>query len=256
MDILKQLFSLEGKVAIVTGGSRGIGKEIALALAKAGADVAVIARNEKDLSEVSQEIRQLGREVLAVPMDLVNVEEISDKVELIHRHFGKIDILVNNAGINIPKPALEVTEDDWDSVLEINLKSAFFMSKSVGSYMVQRNQGKIINMSSQMAFVGYYKRAAYCSSKGGLMQMTRALAIEWAKHNVNVNSIAPTFIETPMTKPMFADQSFLDDVLGRIPLGRLGTSNDLIGAVIYLSSQASDLVTGHTLTVDGGWTVW
>jgi 2-deoxy-D-gluconate 3-dehydrogenase len=256
MDILQQLFSLEGKTAIVTGASKGIGKSIAVALARAGADVAVAARSEKELAEVADEISKLGRKVLAVPMDLFQVQDIPEKVEAIHNHFGKIDILVNNAGMNITKPALEVTEEDWDKVLDLNLKSAFFMSQAVSRYMIERSQGKIINMSSQMAFVGYYKRAAYCSSKGGLTQLTRALAIEWAKYRINVNAIAPTFIETPMTRPMFEDKNFLDDVLSRIPLGRLGKESDLLGAVIFLSSDASDLVTGHTLTVDGGWTVW
>ncbi|OUM99621.1 MAG: 2-deoxy-D-gluconate 3-dehydrogenase [Paenibacillaceae bacterium ZCTH02-B3] len=256
MDILRKLYSLEGKTAIVTGASKGIGRAIAVALAQAGADVAVVARSEKELAEVADEIGRLGRNVLAVSMDLFQVRDIPEKVDAIHRHFGKIDILVNNAGMNIAKPAMEVTEEDWDKVLDLNLKSAFFMSQAVARHMIPRNRGKIVNMSSQMAFVGYYKRAAYCSSKGGLSQMTKALAIEWAKHRINVNAIAPTFIETPMTRPMFEDKSFLEDVLSRIPLGRLGTESDLFGAVIYLSSDASDLVTGHTLTVDGGWTVW
>lgn len=256
MAFINELFGLTGKVAIVTGASRGIGKEVAIALAKAGADVALIARNEKELNEVEQEIKQFGRNVLSVPMDLLEIDLMSTKIEQIHDYFGKIDILVNNAGINIPKPALDVTEEDWDKVLDINLKSTFFLCKTVAKYMIPNKNGKIINMSSQMAFVGYYKRAAYSSSKGGLLQLTRALAIEWSKHNINVNSIAPTFIDTPMTKPMFEDEVFLDDVLKRIPLGRLGKMEDLFGAVIYLSSTSSDMVTGHTVMVDGGWTVW
>ncbi|MDW0116214.1 glucose 1-dehydrogenase [Sporosarcina thermotolerans] len=256
MEFLTELFGLNGKVAIVTGSSRGIGKEVAISLAKAGADIALIARNEEDLNEVAREIEKHGRKALSVPMDLLNINEMEDKIKKIHTHFGKIDILVNNAGINIPKPALEVTEEDWDKVLDINLKSVFFLCKTVAKYMIPNNEGKIINMSSQMAFVGYYKRAAYSSSKGGLLQLTKSLAIEWSKYNINVNSIAPTFIETPMTKPMFEDKAFLEEVLNRIPLGRLGKIEDLFGAVIYLSSSSSDMVTGHTVMVDGGWTVW
>lgn len=256
MAFLNELFGLNGKVAIVTGASRGIGKEIAIALAKAGADVALIARNEQELNSVAKEINHLGREALCVPMDLTMVDRMADKIGQIFQHFGRIDILVNNAGINIPKPALEVTEEDWDKVLDINLKSTFFLCKSVAKYMIPSNRGKIINMSSQMAFVGYYKRSAYSSSKGGLLQMTKSLAIEWAQHNINVNSIAPTFIETPMTKPMFEDKAFLEDVLNRIPLGRLGKTEDLFGALLYLASASSDMVTGHTVIVDGGWTVW
>ncbi len=256
MEFLKELFGLDGKVAMVTGASRGIGKEVALALAKAGADVALIARNEEELNEVAKEIEQLGKKALSVPMDLFNVDEMADKVEEIYKHFGSIDILVNNAGINIAKSPMEVTEEDWDKVLDINLKSVFFLCRNVAKYMIPNGEGKIINMSSQMAFVGYYKRAAYSSSKGGLLQLTRSLAIEWSKYNINVNSVAPTFIETPMTKPMFEDEAFLKDVLNRIPLGRLGKTEDLFGAIIYLSSSASDMVTGHTVMVDGGWTVW
>lgn len=256
LSFINELFGLNGKVAIVTGASRGIGKEVAIALAKAGSDLALIARNEEELDVVAEEIRKLGRKALSVPMDLLEIGLMDERIQQIHQYFGKIDILVNNAGINIPKPALDVTEEDWDKVLDINLKSTFFLCKSVAKYMIPNNKGKIINMSSQMAFVGYYKRSAYSSSKGGLLQMTKALAIEWSKYNINVNSIAPTFIETPMTKPMFEDKAFLEDVLNRIPLGRLGKIEDLFGALLYLSGSSSDMVTGHTVIVDGGWTVW
>ncbi|WP_080848761.1 SDR family NAD(P)-dependent oxidoreductase [Cytobacillus gottheilii] len=256
MGFIQELFGLDGKVAIVTGASKGIGKEVAIALAKAGAHVALIARNEHELNEVAKEINQTGKKALSVPMDLLDVDGMAGKVEEIYNYFGRIDILVNNAGINIPKSAMEVTEEDWDKVLDINLKSVFFLCKNVAKYMIPSREGKIINMSSQMAFVGYYKRTAYSSSKGGLLQLTRSLAIDWSKYNIKVNSIAPTFIETPMTKPMFEDKAFLEDVLNRIPLGRLGKTEDLFGAIIYLSSSASDMVTGHTIMVDGGWTVW
>ncbi|MBO1910154.1 SDR family oxidoreductase, partial [Microvirga sp. 3-52] len=191
-----------------------------------------------------------------ITLDLTNTNEIEEVINRIYKHFGRIDILINNAGINIPEPAEEVTIENWDLIMNINLKSVFFTTKAVGKYMKERDRGKIINMSSQMAFVGYYNRSAYSTSKGGITQLTKALAIEWAPNNINVNALAPTFIETPMTKAMFEDQAFKDEVLNRIPLGRLAKTEDLFGAIIYLASNASDMVTGQTLIVDGGWTVW
>jgi NAD(P)-dependent dehydrogenase (short-subunit alcohol dehydrogenase family) len=256
MEYTDRFFDLRGKVAIVTGASKGIGKELSIMLAKAGADLALIARNKEELAGVASEIEQLGGKALPVSFDLLDVENIPDMVSEIHNHFGKIDILINNAGTNIPKPALEVKIDDWDRVMDINLRSVFFLTQAVGRYMADQKKGKIVNMSSQMALVGYYKRAAYCASKGGLLQLTKALAIEWAEYKINVNSVAPTFIETPMTKPMFEDKAFYNEVISRIPLGRLGKVEDLYGAVLFLSSESSDMVTGQTLTVDGGWTVW
>jgi 2-deoxy-D-gluconate 3-dehydrogenase len=256
MDLVRQLFGLDGKIAIVTGASRGIGRDIALALARAGADLALVARDREQLEEVCREVEHIGRRALPLALDLTAEGAAARMADQVHDHFGTIDILVNNAGMNIPKPALEVERQDWERVIDLNLSSVFFSCQAVGAYMAANKRGKIINISSQMALVGYFKRAAYCSSKGGVMQLTRALAIEWAQYNINVNAIAPTFIETPMTRPMFEDAEFLKDVLGRIPMGRLGKTDDLLGAVIYLSSPASDFVTGHTLTVDGGWTVW
>jgi 2-deoxy-D-gluconate 3-dehydrogenase len=256
MDLVRQLFGLDGKIAIVTGASRGIGRDIALALARAGADLALVARDREQLEEVRREVERIGRRAFPVALDLTEDGAAARMADQVHDHFGTIDILVNNAGMNIPKPALEVERQDWERVIDLNLSSVFYSCQAVGAYMAANKRGKIINISSQMALVGYFKRAAYCSSKGGVMQLTRALAIEWAQYNINVNAIAPTFIETPMTRPMFEDADFLQDVLSRIPMGRLGKTDDLLGAVIYLSSPASDFVTGHTLTVDGGWTVW
>ncbi|WP_330219535.1 glucose 1-dehydrogenase [Peribacillus muralis] len=253
---LNQLFNLNGKVAIITGASKGIGKDLAIMLARAGSDIAIIARNEEQLEEAAHEIERVGVKVLPVSFDLTKVEDTAHVMERIYKHFGRIDILINNAGINVAKPAEELTPQDWDKVLDINLKSVFFTSQAAGKYMIDQKKGKIINMSSQMAFVGYYKRAAYSSSKGGITQMTKALAIEWAPHQINVNAIAPTFIETPMTKQMFEDETFKREVLGRIPLGRLAKTEDLFGGVLYLASSSSDMMTGQTLVVDGGWTVW
>jgi 2-deoxy-D-gluconate 3-dehydrogenase len=171
------------------------------------------------------------------------------------KHFGRLDILVNNAGINVPRLALDVTEDDWDRVLEVNLKGVFFVAQAVAKRaMVPHGSGKIINIASQNGVIGYFYRAAYCSSKAGVVNLTRVLALEWAKYHINVNAIGPTFLETPLTRPMFENAEFKADVLNRIPLGRIGKPEDVVGAVVYLASPAADLVTGHTLLVDGGWT--
>ncbi|WP_152657185.1 SDR family NAD(P)-dependent oxidoreductase [Oceanobacillus sp. CFH 90083] len=251
-----ELFNLSGKIAIVTGASKGIGRSIALLLAQNGADVALMARNEEELMEITKEIEKLGQKALPIAVDLTDIDEIPNVIEKVYKHFGKIDILINNAGMNIPKPIEEVTEEDWDQVIDINVKSVFFITKAAGKYMKAAAQGKIINVSSQMAFVGYYKRSAYASSKGAITQLTKSLAIEWAPYNINVNAVAPTFIETPMTRKMLDDEDFKKDVLSRIPLGRLAKEEDLFGAFVFLTSNAADMVTGQTLIVDGGWTVW
>lgn len=253
---IESLFSVSGKTAIVTGASKGIGKDIALLLAEAGANLALVARNESELQEVASEVRRKGRKALPIVADLLDVSVIPTIVNQVINEFESIDILINNAGINIAKPAWDVTVEDWDRVIDLNMKSLFFLTKEAGRHMRHQNSGKVVNITSQMAFVGYYDRATYCASKGGVTQMMRALAIEWAPHHINVNAVAPTFIETPMTKKMFEDEQFRQDVMNRIPLGRLAKSEDLYGAVLYLASGASDMVTGQTVVVDGGWTVW
>lgn len=254
--MLEKLFSLKNKVVILTGASQGIGKELAVVYAKLGAKLALIARNQSKLEKVKQELQNLNCETIIISCDLTNTKEIAPAFASVYKHFGRIDVLVNNAGTNITKSADRVTESDWDTVLDINLKSTFFCSQAVYSYMKESRVGKIINMSSQMAEVGYYKRSAYCSSKGGVKQLTKSLAVEWAADNILINSIAPTFIETPMTEKMFEDEAFKEDVFNRIPLGRLAKPEDLFGALVYLSSDASNMVTGQTLFVDGGWTIW
>jgi NAD(P)-dependent dehydrogenase (short-subunit alcohol dehydrogenase family) len=247
-------FDLTGKVAIVTGAGRGMGYHFASALARYGADVVVCSRTRSELEKVSEEIQKFGRRCLIQPMDVLKIPEIHRMVEASVEVFGHIDILVNNAGINIPQWAEEVTEEAWDSTIDINLKGLFFCAQAVGKVMVQQKKGKIINISSQTGTVAIPQRAAYCASKGGVNQLTKALAIEWAKHNVLVNAVAPTFIETPFSRPMFEKPGFREFVLGNIPLGRVGLPEDVVGAVIYLASEASNLVTGHVLMVDGGWT--
>jgi 2-deoxy-D-gluconate 3-dehydrogenase len=251
----EHLFSMKDKVVVLTGASQGIGKELASLYVENGARVALVARNEVKLQAVKEELDP-ANQVEIFPYDVTDTAKLPELAEKIHANFGQIDVLVNNAGINITKPATDLSEEEWDRVLDLNLKSAFFFSQAVYPYMKRRGRGKIIQMSSQMAEVGYFKRAAYASSKGGLKQLTKALAIEWAEDQILVNAVGPTFIETPMTKTMFTDEAFKKDVYSRIPLGRLAKTSDLYGAMLYLSSDASNMVTGQTIYVDGGWTSW
>ena len=247
---------VDGQVALVTGAGSGLGRAMAVGLAEAGASVVVTDLSGRigNAKQTESQIRKLGRESLTVPLDVTSLESIGQMVDKATGQFGRIDILVNNAGINISKPALEVTEEDWDRVIDVNLKGVFFCSQAVAKGMIQRKTGKIINIASQNGVVGYYNRAAYCSSKAGVVNLTRVLAIEWAKQNINVNAIGPTFVRTPLTEKLFQDEKFNREIHRRIPLGRLGTPEDITGAVVFLASPAADLITGHTLLVDGGWT--
>lgn len=247
---------VDGQVALVTGAGSGLGRAMAVGLAEAGANVVVtdLSGRIRNAKQTESKIRKLGRESLTVPLDVTSLESIGKMVDKATGQFGRIDILVNNAGINISKAALEVTEEDWDRVIDVNLKGVFFCSQAVAKGMIQRKTGKIINIASQNGVVGYYNRAAYCSSKAGVVNLTRVLAVEWAKQNINVNAIGPTFVRTPLTDKLFQDQNFNQEIHRRIPLGRLGTPEDITGAVVFLASPAADLITGHTLLVDGGWT--
>jgi len=247
-------FDLSGKVAIITGAGRGMGCHIALALAKYGSDLVICSRTTSELEKTKEEIERFGRKVLIHRMDVTKIPEIHLMVEESLRTFGHIDILVNNAGVNFPQWAVDVTEETWNQIIDTNLKGLFFCAQAVGKVMIQQKKGKIINISSQSGSVGLPQRAAYCSSKGGVNLLTKVLAIEWAKYNIHVNAIAPTYIETPMTKPMLEKDEFHNYVLGNIPLGRVGKPEDVTGAVIYLASEASNMVTGHVLLIDGGWT--
>ena len=249
-------FSLTGDVALVTGGGSGLGRAIALALAAHGADVAVTELPGKtELAEsAAAEIRGLGRRAAAVPLDVTDLSSIAGLVPAVVDALGRLDVLVNNAGLNIQRHALEVSEEDWDRVLDVNLKGLFFCSQAAGRHMVGNGGGRIVNIASQMGLVGYWRRAAYCSSKAGVVNLTRVLAIEWAQHGITVNAIAPTFVLTPLTEPMFEDAAFKADVLSRIPLGHLADTGDVANAAVYLASPAAKMVTGQTLAVDGGWT--
>jgi 2-deoxy-D-gluconate 3-dehydrogenase len=248
---------VDGKVALVTGAGSGLGQAIAVALAQAGADVALseLPGRDEAAAQTVRAIEAAGRRAAAWPLDVTHLPTITEIVDRVHAHFGRIDVLVNNAGINVPRLALDVTEEDWDRVLDVNLKGAFFVAQAVArKALVPQGGGKIINVASQNGVIGFHHRAAYCSSKAGLVNLTRVLALEWARYRINVNAIGPTFIETPLTRPMFEDPAFREEVLSRIPLGRIGRPEDVAGAAVYLASPAADLVTGHTLLVDGGWT--
>ena len=249
-------FSLAGRVAVVTGAGSGLGKAIALALAAHGADVAVTELpGRMDAARATAgEIAALGRRGHALALDVRDLASVRELATETVRALGRLDIAVNNAGLNIQRYALEVSEEDWDTVVDTNLKGLFFCAQAEGRHMVANGGGRIVNIASQMGLVGYYRRAAYCSSKAGVVNLTRVLALEWAQHGVTVNAIAPTFVLTPLTAPMFEDAAFKTDVLSRIPLGRLADPSDVANAAVYLASPAAKMVTGQTLAVDGGWT--
>jgi NAD(P)-dependent dehydrogenase (short-subunit alcohol dehydrogenase family) len=244
-------FRLDGRRALVTGAGRGIGLALAAALAQSGAAVTLVARTGQEVEEAAAAIRGEGGQAEAATLDVADVAAV--------RAFADarpaFDILVNNAGTNRPKPMLEVTEADYDAVLDLNLRSAFFVSQACAARMVAEDvQGCLIHVGSQMGHVGGPGRTLYCASKWGLEGMSKAFALDLAPHGIRSNIIAPTFIETPLTRPYFEDEAFLSAVLGKIKLGRLGKVEDLMGAVVYLASDAAALVTGTSLLVDGGWT--
>lgn len=251
----KKLFDLGGQKAIVTGAGRGIGKAIALGLAEAGADVGLVSRTSSELEAVAEQIQALGRRAVPIVSDLTETDRLQSLVEELTEKLGGIDILVNNAGINIPQDAGEVTVDAWDRIMDINLKASFFLAQAVGRVMIRQGRGgRIINISSQTGSVALVKRAAYCASKAGLNLVTKVLALEWGSHGILVNAVAPTFIETELSKGFLADPKFREYALAKNLLRRIGTPEEVVGAVIYLASPESSLVTGHVLLVDAGWT--
>ncbi len=247
-------FDLQEQIALVTGASKGIGRDLALAMAHAGAKVVVAARGLESLHELVQQIEDEGGQAHAVALDMQNLQQITNAVQETVSHFGRLDILVNNAGVGANHDAVHVTEADWDELIDVNLKGLFFMSQAAGEVMIAQGYGRIINMSSQAGQVGILRHAVYCASKGGVDQLTRVLALEWAQYGITVNAVAPTFIRTPGTAERLDTPAFAADVLSRLPIGRVGDTMDVAGAVIYLASSAADLVTGTILLVDGGWT--
>ncbi len=246
-------FSLNGKTALVTGASGGLGQGFAVALAASGADIIITELPSKlEATQTTLElIRAQGRKAIALELDVQSVAACRHLAEVA----GIVDILVNNAGVNRVQWAEDVTEENWDLVLDTNLKGAFFLTQAIGKGMITRKQGgRIINIASQNGLIGYYQRAAYCSAKAGLINQTRVLALEWAKHGITVNAIAPTFVLTPLTEQTFSQPDIKADLEGRIPLGRIATVDDILGACVFLASSAAGFITGHTLAVDGGWT--
>lgn len=250
-------FRLDDKIALVTGSGSGMGRTFAQGLAEAGADVVIteLPGREAAAAETAALVRAAGRKALTLSLDVTQVASIHALVEQIVAEWGRIDILVNNAGMNIRKWAVDVTEADWDAVVNTDLRGAFFCAQAVGKHMIQRGQGgQIINTASQVGLVGYTERVAYCAAKAGVINMTRVLAIEWARHGITVNSIAPTFVNTPFVAALLQAPEIRQEVLSRIPMGRLAETEDIVGAVLYLASPAAAMVTGHTLVIDGGWT--
>ena len=238
---------LTGKVALVTGGSRGIGAAIAESLAEAGASVAISARSRDSLSPTCARVESLGRRCLAIEFDVTASDQIAHAVGEIERELGAVDILINNAGVNIPRPALEVTEDQWDAILDTNLKGAFLCAKAVGPSMIGRGTGRIVNIASAAGLIPAMERAAYCSSKAGMIMLTRVLALEWAEFGVTVNAVAPTFVETELAAQTLNRPGVRAEWESRIPLGRLATTADVAAAVHYLVSPAAGFVTGTVL---------
>ncbi|MBN8872537.1 MAG: SDR family oxidoreductase [Rhodospirillales bacterium] len=244
-------FRLDGRRALVTGAGRGIGVACAAALAEAGAHVVLVARTATEIEAVAEEIRAEGGSAEALVLDVTDTEAVRAAIEAAE----PFDVLVNNAGTNRPRSFLQVTEEDYDAITVLNQRAAFFVSQAVALRMVEaKRAGSIIHISSQMGHVGGPRRSVYCMTKHGMEGLAKAMAVDLAPHRIRVNTIGPTFIETPLTRPFFTDKTFLDEVLKKIKLGRLGTVEDLMGAVVFLASDASALVTGTALVVDGGWT--
>ena len=248
-------FDLPGQVALVTGAARGLGRAIALALANAGADVAIGLRDVAADAGLAAEIEHLGRRVLALQMDVSDMDQIFRATDEAVRHFGRLDILVNNAGIAPENLAENVLERDFDETLAVNLKGTFFASQAAGRAMIRQQSGRIINMSSQAGFVALPTESVYCMTKAGISHLTKCLAVEWGRYNITVNAVAPTFIHTPGTETALSDPTFRNDVITRIAaLHRIGEPMDVAGAVVFLASPAASLITGQTILIDGGWT--
>lgn len=247
-------FDLSGKLAVITGASMGIGQGLAKALAHAGAKVILTARSVQALESVAQEIREEGGEAEIRQLDVTDIAQIGEVMNEIGTAFGRIDILVNNAGLGANHAAVDVTEQDWDSMMDVNLKGLFFCCQAAGKIMLEKGYGRIVNISSQASVVGIVDHAVYCASKGGVNQLTRVLALEWSSKGVNVNAVAPTFTYTPGTAERLDNPEYYQNVVSRIPANRVAELQDVAGAVIYLASSAGNMVTGTTLLVDGGWT--
>ena len=248
-------FELTGQVALVTGAARGLGRAISLALANAGADVALGLRDANAGGDVTSEVEGMGRRALQLQMDVSRMDQVFRAVDDTVERFGRLDILVNNAGLGPQNPAEGVLEEDFDLTVAVNVKGTFFASQAAGRAMIAQGSGRIINLSSQAGFVALPTESVYCLTKAAIVHLTRCLAVEWGRHGITVNAVAPTFISTPGTESALADPAFRADVLERIAgLHRVGEPMDVAGAVVFLASPAASLITGETILIDGGWT--
>lgn len=252
--MILEMFSLKGKSGIVTGGGSGIGKAIAKGLVQAGAEIVIVGRNRERLEKAATEIEKFGGPVIALQADISKIEEIKKVVDRAVKEFGKIDFLFNNAGIVRRAPSEDFTEKDWDETISTNLKGPFFLAQAVARVMMsQKRKGKIINTSSLSAVQGGKRVPAYAASKGGLSQVTKSMANDWAKYNILVNALGPGWVNTELTEPYRQDKERFAEITSRIALGRWAEPEDLVGAAIFLVSDASDYITGQTVFVDGGW---
>ena len=248
-----KLFDLSGKVALITGTSRGLGQYMGRALAKSGADLVITSRKKEDLEEFKTEIENLGRKALPLELDVQNFDSIQGMTDAALAEYGKIDILINNAGCNRRKPSVDVTWEDWNTILDTNLRGTFFVSQAVAKKaMIPAGYGRMINIGSVTSVFGYAGLAPYCASRGGTKQLTMSLADDWGKYGVTVNCLAPGWFKTAQNKVLYENEEWLKYICDRIPLGRPGRPNDLDGAVVFLASDASEYVSGQTLLVDGG----
>ncbi|NLC67405.1 MAG: glucose 1-dehydrogenase [Clostridiaceae bacterium] len=250
--MVKKMFDLTGKVAIITGASRGLGQYFGRALASAGADLVITSRSINSLEKFREEIESMGRKAFPVELDVCDYNSIQQMVEKAYEEYGKIDILVNNAGCNIRKPALDITWDDWNTVLDTNLRGSFFIAQAVARKMIPRNYGRVINIGSVTSVFGYAGITPYCASRGGVKQMTMSLADEWGKYGITVNCLAPGWFKTEQNKILYEDKEWVEYICDRIPLKRPGQPDDLNGIIVFLASDESEYMTGQTILVDGG----
>lgn len=251
--MIQEMFSLDDRVALVVGGSRGLGRAMAESLAHAGADLALVSRGQERLEEAAAALRRdTGRRVLAVPADVVRKDSVEGMVDRVLAELGRIDILINSAGVNIRKPAAQFSEAEWHQVLDINLTGTFFCCQAVGPHMVERGFGRVINVGSILGSFGLAERTAYCSSKGGVIQLTRTLALEWAQTGVTANAICPGFFATELNQPVIENKPVYEKLCEKIPLGRFAEPHEIQAAAVFLASPAAGYVTGSVLYVDGG----